>query len=144
MDKPDYFSLSVLYYLLFFDFLFNRWLGVRVEFVGNCVVYFAALFAVLSKSNLHAGLVGLSVSYALQVSTVCFSTLHKVIVKLNSCYNGISSLDIQAFIAYFCSISAIGGKEAREETGLKKCSKMIKNKADNQKRSFSEGVEVSI
>ncbi|XP_029456115.1 canalicular multispecific organic anion transporter 2 isoform X2 [Rhinatrema bivittatum] len=46
----------------------NRWLGVRVEFVGSCVVFFAALFAVLGKNNLSPGLVGLSVSYALQVT----------------------------------------------------------------------------
>ncbi|NXJ88320.1 MRP3 protein, partial [Corythaixoides concolor] len=46
----------------------NRWLGIRVEFVGNCVVLFAALFAVIGKNNLSAGLVGLSVSYALQVT----------------------------------------------------------------------------
>ncbi|KFP80701.1 Canalicular multispecific organic anion transporter 2, partial [Apaloderma vittatum] len=46
----------------------NRWLGIRVEFVGSCIVFFAALFAVIGKNNLNAGLVGLSVSYALQVT----------------------------------------------------------------------------
>ncbi|XP_023364920.1 canalicular multispecific organic anion transporter 2-like [Otolemur garnettii] len=49
-------------------FASNRWLGIRVDFVGNCVVLFAALFAVIGRSSLNPGLVGLSVSYALQVT----------------------------------------------------------------------------
>lgn len=47
----------------------NRWLGLRLEFVGTCVVFGAALFAVVSRSSLAAGLVGLSITYALQLTS---------------------------------------------------------------------------
>uniref|UniRef100_A0A8C9SYZ2 Multidrug resistance-associated protein 1-like n=1 Tax=Scleropages formosus TaxID=113540 RepID=A0A8C9SYZ2_SCLFO len=46
----------------------NRWLAMRLEFLGNLVVFFAALFAVLSRESLESGMVGLSISYALNVT----------------------------------------------------------------------------
>ncbi|XP_015279485.1 PREDICTED: canalicular multispecific organic anion transporter 1 [Gekko japonicus] len=46
----------------------NRWLAVRLEFVGNLVVFFSALLAVFSKGSLEGGIVGLSISSALNVT----------------------------------------------------------------------------
>ena len=55
--------------------LFFRWLAIRLEFIGNLIILFAALFAVIQRiygESIHlpisAGLVGLSISYALQVT----------------------------------------------------------------------------
>lgn len=45
----------------------RRWLATNLELVGNVLVLAAATCAVLSKAHLSAGLVGFSVSAALQV-----------------------------------------------------------------------------
>ncbi|KAL1397170.1 hypothetical protein pipiens_009960 [Culex pipiens pipiens] len=48
----------------------NRWLAIRLEIVGAMVVFFAALFAMLSRETIGAAMVGLSITYALQISAV--------------------------------------------------------------------------
>lgn len=48
--------------------LLHRWVAIRLELLGNLVVFFSALFAVISRDSLDSGLVGLSISYALNVS----------------------------------------------------------------------------
>lgn len=48
----------------------NRWLGVRLEIVGSFVVLSAALFAVLARESIDEADVGLSITYALQISAI--------------------------------------------------------------------------
>ncbi|XP_077296379.1 multidrug resistance-associated protein 1-like [Arctopsyche grandis] len=48
----------------------NRWLAVRIETIGGLIVFFSALFAVIERDNIHPGIVGLSISYALQITVV--------------------------------------------------------------------------
>lgn len=50
--------------------LANRWLGVRLEIVGSFVVLAASLFAVLARDTIGEAEVGLSITYALQVSSI--------------------------------------------------------------------------
>lgn len=50
----------------------NRWLAVRLEFIGSFIILAAATFAIVSVatgSGLSAGMVGLAMSYALQITT---------------------------------------------------------------------------
>lgn len=49
----------------------NRWLAVRLEFLGSVIILAAAGFSIISvasNSGLSAGLVGLAMSYALQIT----------------------------------------------------------------------------
>ncbi|XP_057269004.1 multidrug resistance-associated protein 1-like isoform X6 [Pezoporus wallicus] len=45
----------------------QRWLSVRLEFLGNLMVFFAALFVVLAGNTMSSSTVGLSISYALNI-----------------------------------------------------------------------------
>nr|CAB3219630.1 multidrug resistance-associated protein 1-like [Phallusia mammillata] len=48
----------------------NRWLAIRLDLIGNAIVFFAALFAVLGRGDAVTGaLAGLSLSYALNITS---------------------------------------------------------------------------
>jgi len=68
-----------------------RWLAIRLEFVGNLIILFAALFAAIQRNfqgelslSISPGLVGLSISYALQVraTTTLLAPLKTAVVPL--------------------------------------------------------------
>ncbi|XP_069135573.1 multidrug resistance-associated protein 1-like [Argopecten irradians] len=64
MDRVD--QNLVFYYAYFVS---ARWLGVRLELLGNLLILAAALFGVFSPGQSGA-VVGLSISYALQATSV--------------------------------------------------------------------------
>ncbi|XP_047509486.1 multidrug resistance-associated protein 1 isoform X1 [Pieris napi] len=48
----------------------NRWLAIRLEMIGNVIIFFAALSVVLGRDTIDPGIVGLSVTYALQITQI--------------------------------------------------------------------------
>ena len=52
----------------FITMALNQWLISVLGFLGNTLVFLAALFAVLSRDILNAGLTGLAITYSMQIS----------------------------------------------------------------------------
>lgn len=50
--------------------LFDSWFCVRLNLLSAVIVFFAALFAVLGRNTINAALIGLSITYALQVGII--------------------------------------------------------------------------
>ncbi|NWR69627.1 MRP1 protein, partial [Centropus unirufus] len=48
----------------------DRWLATNLEFLGNGIVLFAAVFAAMGRTHLSPGTAGFSISYALQITGV--------------------------------------------------------------------------
>jgi len=63
----------------FLQVIAQRWLGVRLECIGSFLVLFNGIAGLFLKNNLSAALLGLSLSYALQVT----SSLNGIIRSLN-------------------------------------------------------------
>lgn len=46
----------------------NRWLAVHLEALGNLITVFAALFAVLARDSISAGIAAMSITYSLNIT----------------------------------------------------------------------------
>uniref|UniRef100_A0AC11APY1 Uncharacterized protein n=1 Tax=Ovis aries TaxID=9940 RepID=A0AC11APY1_SHEEP len=65
----------------------NRWLSIRLEFLGNLMVFFTAVLTVLAGNSIDSAIVGLSISYALNVSNndcVVYDMFIIQLIKLSS------------------------------------------------------------
>jgi len=65
----------------------NRWLAVRLEFLGSCLMFSTALTSVsalLVSNSVDAGLVGLMMTYTISVTgvLVCSSPQTKLMLEL--------------------------------------------------------------
>ncbi|GBN77746.1 Canalicular multispecific organic anion transporter 2 [Araneus ventricosus] len=63
--------------------LLNRWLSIRLQFLGNTVVFVTALLAVIERRSFTPALVGLILSYALSV-TENLATFVRVFTQVES------------------------------------------------------------
>ena len=86
----------------FFNINTQRWLSIRLEMLGNIIVLFAALFAVLGRGSMDPGLVGLTLTYASQV-TMTFnflisqtSQIENIMVSVERIYEYQDQLDQEA------------------------------------------------
>lgn len=83
------------------NFASNRWLGFRLELIGNLITFAAAVFSVAERNILNGGQVGLSLTYALQITVnlqilvVNFCTLQSNLVSVER-INEYSSLESEA------------------------------------------------
>ncbi|VDI69402.1 ATP-binding cassette, subfamily C (CFTR/MRP), member 5 [Mytilus galloprovincialis] len=72
----------------------SQWLSVRLQFMGALILLFVCIFAVLGKATLSAGIVGLIITYALEI-TGCLQWVVRVISDLES--NTVSIEKIQEY-----------------------------------------------
>eukprot|EP00042_Codosiga_hollandica_P057927 m.865823 g.865823 ORF g.865823 m.865823 type:complete len:1554 (-) comp59720_c0_seq9:185-4846(-) len=63
----------------------NRWLALRLDFVGNLVSFVTAFFAIYQRDSLDPGLVGLALSYAMAVTkTLDWMVRHATVLETDS------------------------------------------------------------
>jgi ABC-type multidrug transport system fused ATPase/permease subunit len=69
----------------YIQYIVQRWLGLRLETLGAFICFFAALFSVLFRGSMDPSIVGLMLSYSLQITgSLNFAVRQAVEVEVNS------------------------------------------------------------
>ena len=69
----------------------SRWLGMRLEFLGYCIAFLAAIFAVFNRDTLSPGVAGISITYALNITRI-LNSLVRVFTSLETTFVSIERL----------------------------------------------------
>ncbi|KAK9322975.1 P-loop containing nucleoside triphosphate hydrolase protein [Lipomyces orientalis] len=74
----------------------RRWLAIRLEFLGSTIIFFAAFLSILAiaSGRLSSGLVGLTMSYAFQI-TQALSAIVRMTVEVE-----ISTVSVERILEY--------------------------------------------
>ncbi|CAG2178592.1 unnamed protein product, partial [Oppiella nova] len=59
-------------------FCAEQWLSIRLEFLGNSIVFLAAIFAVIFRDSLSPGLAALAINYSLSITLVLNSFITSI------------------------------------------------------------------
>lgn len=85
------------------------WLGIRLEFVGYCIVFLASIFAVINKDTLSPGIAAISITNALSLAGI-ISFLVRTYTSLQTNFVSIerlieyNSLPLEVLSIIFCNL----------------------------------------
>ncbi|CEF61191.1 ATP-binding cassette sub-family C member 8 [Strongyloides ratti] len=102
----------------------NRWVAIRLEFIGNCILLFTVIFSTISKELgwiTSAGLIAVSITYSMNITEV----LNFAVRQISELETNIVS--VERLIEY-CNTET--DPEWRNDEGAKYCSTNWPNKGE--------------
>jgi len=67
----------------YYSFAAGRWFSIRIDGLGNLLIFFATLFAIINRETLSPGLAGLSISNAMTI-TGTLNVIVNVLVRIEN------------------------------------------------------------
>uniref|UniRef100_A0A0N5CDG6 Multidrug resistance-associated protein 1 n=1 Tax=Strongyloides papillosus TaxID=174720 RepID=A0A0N5CDG6_STREA len=120
----------------------NRWLAIRLEFIGNCVLLFTVLFSTVSKELgwiTSSGLIAVSITYSMNITEV----LNFAVRQISELETNIVSVER---LVEYCNTET--DPEWRNDEGAKSCSKDWPNKGKiifkNYSTRYRPGLELVV